>query len=244
MTPNSPGRERSESESSAASLDIDFADDVDCAVVATVSAVPSATAKKPINRFLACILGSGESDSEEEEEEEEDDWDEVCVTDSAGVSANGLPDLDDSWETFGLEMIVLQCRKDPAKEECRSEPGPEVPEIECQAAKTDDQTDSSNLSEINARWEREVSEGVPVKSAARVRFGGTTVHPMVVWSHAYRKARSGPWEQQARDRARFRQRIGTVEAELAPILEASHRTAVYERLFGTTTTTTTPTAGS
>lgn len=229
-------------------------DDVDNAVSAVpLSATPSASAgKRPINMFLACILGSGDSDSEDEEDW--DDWDEVCV-DSAN-SANPHPsDLDDSWETFG---IALECHKVPV-DECLSEvvkqgqvgscwkcPIDLTVPVECQAEedKADDHTDNSYLAEVNERWARETGKEVPPKSASRVTFGGTTVHPMVAWGHAYREARRGPWEQQARDRARFKQRIGTAEAALSWVLQPSHRTAVYERLCAPNTTTTATTTTS
>lgn len=46
------------------------------------------------------------------------------------------------------------------------------------------------------------------------------VHPMVVWSFAYRQARKGTWEADALDRLRFKKRIEELDKILTPILLA------------------------
>ena len=50
---------------------------------------------------------------------------------------------------------------------------------------------------------------------------------MVAWRHAYAAARKGPWEQYARDRARFNREVNRLSATLDPILAKDHREAVY-----------------
>ena len=44
------------------------------------------------------------------------------------------------------------------------------------------------------------------------------VHVIVAWEYAYRAARRGPWEEYARDRARFRRRVDCVASVLEPCL--------------------------
>ena len=46
------------------------------------------------------------------------------------------------------------------------------------------------------------------------------VHPMVVWSFAYRQARKGTWEADASDRLRFKKRIEELDEILTPVLLA------------------------
>lgn len=46
------------------------------------------------------------------------------------------------------------------------------------------------------------------------------VHPMIVWSFAYRQARKGTWELDALDRLRFQKRIEEVDKILTPVLLA------------------------
>lgn len=46
------------------------------------------------------------------------------------------------------------------------------------------------------------------------------VHPMIVWSFAYRQARKGTWEVDALDRLRFQRRVEEVDKILTPVLLA------------------------
>ncbi|GLV36871.1 Protein phosphatase 1 regulatory subunit 15 [Carabus blaptoides fortunei] len=57
------------------------------------------------------------------------------------------------------------------------------------------------------------------------------VHPMVQWSFAYQKARIGPWEQYARDRARFETRIKKTESILSAVLQRDHRDKIFSERF-------------
>ena len=52
-----------------------------------------------------------------------------------------------------------------------------------------------------------------------VTFGRVQIHYLCVWDFAYRDARKGYWEQVARDRCRFKRRIGHTELILKPVLE-------------------------
>ena len=53
---------------------------------------------------------------------------------------------------------------------------------------------------------------------------------MLTWSHAYRSARRGDWERLGRDAERFRERIDSTAAVLAPILDQLHRQKVLTRM--------------
>ncbi|XP_053994413.1 uncharacterized protein LOC128884799 [Hylaeus volcanicus] len=60
------------------------------------------------------------------------------------------------------------------------------------------------------------------------------VHTMIQWNYAYRAARRGPWEQMARDRERFKDRIHCIERVLNPILSVQHRTHIWQERFAST----------
>jgi hypothetical protein len=51
------------------------------------------------------------------------------------------------------------------------------------------------------------------------------------WDFAYRNARKGPWEEMARDHARFQNRICCLGKTLAPILDGNHRKEIYGQRF-------------
>ncbi|KAF2897716.1 hypothetical protein ILUMI_08457 [Ignelater luminosus] len=57
------------------------------------------------------------------------------------------------------------------------------------------------------------------------------IHPMIQWSFAYQKARKGPWEQFALDRARFKNRVSNVEPILNAILQPLHRNKMFKERF-------------
>jgi len=69
---------------------------------------------------------------------------------------------------------------------------------------------------------------------SKVRFCDTVeVQHMVAWSFAYRQARKGIWEQEARDRERFRHRINNTENNIGWVFSKSHRAEVYHKLQNT-----------
>ncbi|KAJ3652141.1 hypothetical protein Zmor_018132 [Zophobas morio] len=69
----------------------------------------------------------------------------------------------------------------------------------------------------------------------KVRFANDSklreIHPMVVWSYAYQAARKGPWEEYARDRDRFKNRVRNTETLIGHIFTAGHRSRIYEQRF-------------
>ncbi|KAH3891050.1 uncharacterized protein LOC127853775 [Dreissena polymorpha] len=92
---------------------------------------------------------------------------------------------------------------------------------------------SSRLQAINNSWQAQ-NESQPTQqrqSKKQVRFAAdhdlTSVHTIIAWGHAYAAARKGPWEEYARDRARFARRIEECGAVLNPILSPIHRSNVF-----------------
>lgn len=66
----------------------------------------------------------------------------------------------------------------------------------------------------------------------KVRFNlNPTVHNMIKWDFAYRAARHGPWEEMARDRERFRDRITCIGRVLQPVLASDFRTEIWKKRF-------------
>lgn len=54
---------------------------------------------------------------------------------------------------------------------------------------------------------------------------------MVKWDFAYRAARLGPWEEMARDRERFKDRISSIGRIVEPILTSPVRTRIWNERF-------------
>lgn len=207
---------RTTSESSTSSIDIEFEDcNISCESIES-NCLPTS---KHTNSILAHILGLDSESEDDEDDESDDDWDNV--TDSGCV-------LDDSWETFGLTVnLTPKINLPHSSRDCV-----DTSESENACDSISSNNFSTNMDEVNERWKKEVMENVTPASSSRVHFGEITVQPMITWSYAYRNARRGPWEQYARDRARFSSRIATVEAVLNPILENHHRQAMYCKLYG------------
>ncbi|XP_034477782.1 uncharacterized protein LOC117784219 [Drosophila innubila] len=66
----------------------------------------------------------------------------------------------------------------------------------------------------------------------RVRFNlKPEIHVMHTWDFAYRAARKGDWQEMARDRDRFQQRIKRVAPTINTILNSNHRDKVYKDRF-------------
>ncbi|XP_006012580.1 protein phosphatase 1 regulatory subunit 15A [Latimeria chalumnae] len=71
------------------------------------------------------------------------------------------------------------------------------------------------------------------KPLKKVRFSpAVQVHQIIAWDYAYRAARSGPWEQYARDRCRFKKRIAETEAMIGYCLQPRHREEMWAKLHG------------
>lgn len=102
---------------------------------------------------------------------------------------------------------------------------------------SDDECLSDDLDEVDNQKVFTCSDSSlnPVIKSKKVSFKPdenlVEIHTIVAWNYAHRAARIGPWETYARDRVRFENRIQQISKVLSPILEASHRAAVYQERF-------------
>jgi len=110
-----------------------------------------------------------------------------------------------------------------------------------------DSNDDSDHDDASSFWDDGVFADIPTfpcqdydasaqmvqpQRQSKVRFCDTVeVHHMITWSYAYREARKGKWEQEARDRERFRQRIINTDNSIGWVLNQSHRDTVYRNLY-------------
>nr|XP_027239022.1 uncharacterized protein LOC113830034 [Penaeus vannamei] len=234
-------RIRSTSESSVTSVDsinIEFEDEVDknnsmnnVCIISENCQPKCIDNTKLSNSVLAHILGLNDCKSEESDEEWDDsdsDWDEV-QNDSNG--------LDDSWETFGLGLTIpITCKGSSSSlnsERKNTDQGSSLnTEKNCDILDEEEDAFSCNLADVNRHWNEEVEKNISTKTKKRVYFGAVKVHPMVTWAHAYQQARRGPWEQYARDAARFSRHIADLEPVISRVLQEGHRQEVYQKLYG------------
>lgn len=208
---------------SVESVDVEFVDVVDrggnepenISVLTEKCPSNNSPCGKQRNSALAYILGLDESESEDSDEDTDDgDWDDVGECESLV--------LDDSWETFGLTIPLIT----------KSSPCARV-SVEVNTSENICDNDYNfMLDDINKRWEDEVNKDLKTASPGRVSFGDVSVHSMVTWAYAYKNARRGPWEQYARDRVRFSNRISEFEPLLSPVLQADHRKKMYCKIYG------------
>lgn len=62
----------------------------------------------------------------------------------------------------------------------------------------------------------------------KVQFNETPkIHHLITYGFAYQESRKGNWEQVARDRIRFQNRIKLIGNEISPILNEQHRMKIY-----------------
>lgn len=60
------------------------------------------------------------------------------------------------------------------------------------------------------------------------------IYNMIVWEYAHRTARKGFWEQDARDRIRFKRKIDSISKTIEYILTQQHRQYMQIYLARTT----------
>lgn len=56
-------------------------------------------------------------------------------------------------------------------------------------------------------------------------------HTIIAWDYAYRAARKGPWEEAARDRTRFHNKIKIISSFIERVLTPHHRQQMKEYIF-------------
>lgn len=99
-----------------------------------------------------------------------------------------------------------------------------------------DRPENSKLKALNMAWKINIQvKECKSKANRKVHFADENkleeVHPIIAWSYAYQAARKGPWEEYARDRERFRNRIMAAEKIISPVLQGGHRQNVYSKYF-------------
>lgn len=96
--------------------------------------------------------------------------------------------------------------------------------------------ENSKLKALNMAWKINIQvKDCKPKPNRKVHFADENkleeVHPIIAWSYAYQAARKGPWEEYARDRERFRNRIMAAEKIINPVLQRGHREKIYSKYF-------------
>lgn len=155
-------------------------------------------------------------------------------------------DSDDSFVIFEsnveCDAVFVTLMRPPSVSDSEISEDGIVFELSSDEESEDDEDDDydtetiTEINEVNEKWRRNYSnysgcERSPVKVHFASDSSLKTVHHMVVWNHAYRAARRGPWEQFVRDRDRFTSRIRQMESVLAPVLCTDHRRRMWKERF-------------
>ncbi|XP_046438899.1 uncharacterized protein LOC124190319 [Daphnia pulex] len=195
-----------------------------------------------LRNIVVCVGDSDDSD------ESDSDWD--CVEDFQ--SENGEVISDFKWNGDSLSPISSPVSQTPpvpaaALDDYDSDESDGVL-ISCGSGYVFDDEEEARerklseerIQDANRRWDRNLSTAVDETDGIRKTSRSKQVHfpvdskltrirPMLTWTHAHRAARKGDWERFARDADRFRERIDSTAAILAPILDPSHRDRVRRR---------------
>ncbi|KAH8261660.1 hypothetical protein KR044_013013 [Drosophila immigrans] len=99
----------------------------------------------------------------------------------------------------------------------------------------DDQADFNSTDNTDCKFDSQDQNQDPdadQELSKKVRFNlKPKVHVMHTWDFAYRAARKGAWQEIARDRDRFQQRIKRVAPTIDIVLSSNHREKVYRDRF-------------
>lgn len=147
-------------------------------------------------------------------------------------------DSDDSFIVFESNDNTddIEPEENSSDEDCSSD---DNDELDCCTFLLESSPSSSFvLKAVNLKWDtcyNDDQEYPKKNTRKKVSFAKDSdlakIQTIVVWDFASRSARKGPWEQLARDSARFKERIYRTEQALSPILDPAHRLQIYNERF-------------
>ncbi|XP_014205552.1 uncharacterized protein LOC106637322 [Copidosoma floridanum] len=159
-----------------------------------------------------------EDDNVESDESSEEEFVQFSCTNRIRLSSVSSVDSDDSF------CIVFNDGN-----ECKTSINPEAEaQVETEAEDEVEAETECILKNKSKDSDFNVKEWKPSK----VRFNlKPIVHTIVHWRYAHRAARRGPWEEYARDRARFQRRVMEIGTVLKPVFSTHHRERIWNERF-------------
>ncbi|XP_074104808.1 uncharacterized protein LOC141531155 [Cotesia typhae] len=162
---------------------------------------------------------SGDDDDEDDDDEDDDDED-----DDDDENDDDEDNDEDSYDKFTIEFT--------SKSDFRSRRYSETFDDSDSCVDDTDFIMFKDVSPIKCSVEYSAVDSPGEKRESKVRFDPKPlIHTMIKWNYAYRAARKGPWEEIARDRERFRNRINSTGRVINPILNTEHRQSIRQIRF-------------